>query len=356
MANLAAGQFGLITRAQLLAAGLGSSTSALSVQRGELERLHGGVYRVAGAPPSWRQRAMAALLYCGPDAVLSHATAAHLHRLDGFERAPAVLDVMIPRARKRTLEGVRVHRFRAQARPSSRSGLPVTQLAPTLIDLADVLDPLALELALDAAGRQVKDLGAWLGRLLEGQRCVGRIGVKTLRALLAERLGQATESPVEVEVWRALRRSHLPAPERQVTLSDEAGAIMRVDFAWPARRVVLHADSVRWHQAAARMTRDAEQRRRLAVQGWRQMAVMRRTLNDERWLADLERLLEPQLPLGAGLACLEQAARPVVTAAADPNLPRDPAPQAHQLTKLRPGASQLQLTFSAQPPPPAFPP
>lgn len=171
MASVAAGQFGLITREQLLSAGLGEATSSLSVRRGELERLHEGVYRVAGAPASSRQRAMAAVLYCGPGAVLSHATAAHLHRLDGFEQAPEVLDVMIPRSRKRSLEGVRVHRVRAEVRRSTRSGLAVTQLAPTLIDLADVLDPLTLELALDSAGRQVKDLGAWLGRLLATRTC-----------------------------------------------------------------------------------------------------------------------------------------------------------------------------------------
>ena len=77
---LAERQYGIVTRAQLRSCGLSDRQIHVLLQR-SLERVHRGEFRVTGSFPSSRQRAMAAVLSCGPHAVLSHATAASLLQL-----------------------------------------------------------------------------------------------------------------------------------------------------------------------------------------------------------------------------------------------------------------------------------
>ena len=73
-------QYGVITRAQLRMC-LPDHRIHTLLARGDIERAYTGVFRVAGSYPSARQRAMAAVLWCGDDALLSHSTAAELMRL-----------------------------------------------------------------------------------------------------------------------------------------------------------------------------------------------------------------------------------------------------------------------------------
>lgn len=72
---------------------------------------------------------------------------------------------------------------------------------------------------------------------------------------------------------------------------------MRVDFAWRAHRIALHVDGYRWHHHRERIARDAEQRRRLTVLGWRQLVVTAHSLQDSRWLDDLRHTIDRQREL-----------------------------------------------------------
>jgi predicted transcriptional regulator of viral defense system len=85
IARLAERQHGVVARAQLLEIGLGGAAIDKRAARGRLHRLHRGVYAVGHPVLTARGRWMAAVLACGPGAVLSHLSAAALH---GFDRTP----------------------------------------------------------------------------------------------------------------------------------------------------------------------------------------------------------------------------------------------------------------------------
>jgi hypothetical protein len=70
--RLAAEQHGVLTRPQLLNAGVGPKTVDHWIKTGRLIRLHQGVYALGHVPPSPHARTMAAVLACGRGAVLSH--------------------------------------------------------------------------------------------------------------------------------------------------------------------------------------------------------------------------------------------------------------------------------------------
>src|SRR3954464_10183902 len=69
LARLAAPQHGMVTRDQLVSAGLNADAIAYRLKVGRLHRVHRGVYAVGHLPPSPHARAMAAVLACGPHAV-----------------------------------------------------------------------------------------------------------------------------------------------------------------------------------------------------------------------------------------------------------------------------------------------
>jgi predicted transcriptional regulator of viral defense system len=81
IAELATRQHGVVALAQLTALGLGPSGARDRVASGRLHRIHRGVFAVGHPLLGRRGRLMAAVLACGPGAVLSHRSAAALHGL-----------------------------------------------------------------------------------------------------------------------------------------------------------------------------------------------------------------------------------------------------------------------------------
>lgn len=296
-------QLGLITTEQLLDAGLTRSAIKWAVRDRRLERVGRRLYRLAGTPRSWLQRAKEALLRCGEHARLSHGSAAHLWRLDGFEQPPWPVEVTVPHGSYVTQQvGIRVHQTRLDDSRQVVRGLEVGSVARTLVDLAGALDEETLEIALDSAQRRFRDLGGWLLELAETDAARGLAPLARLVELVHEREGRHTESALEVRVWRLLRRArHLPAPRLQHEGFDAAGYVMRVDFAWPDERVALHADGYRWHARRDSWDADAAQRNRLSAAGWESLIVTSATLASD-WLDTLAGLLRarsPQLSLFA---------------------------------------------------------
>ncbi|HET7508866.1 MAG TPA: type IV toxin-antitoxin system AbiEi family antitoxin domain-containing protein, partial [Solirubrobacterales bacterium] len=81
VAKIAARQHGVVTLRQLEGVGLSRRAAVGRAQRGQLHRLHRGVYAVGHRAPTHRSRWMAAVLACGEGAVLSHHSAAALWEL-----------------------------------------------------------------------------------------------------------------------------------------------------------------------------------------------------------------------------------------------------------------------------------
>ena len=70
--RLGAAQHGLVTGAQVDGAGWAASGRRRLVAAGRLLVVRPGVYRLAGAPVTWEQGVLAAVLAAGPGAVVSH--------------------------------------------------------------------------------------------------------------------------------------------------------------------------------------------------------------------------------------------------------------------------------------------
>src|SRR4051812_39489579 len=99
IAAIAARQHGVITVAQLLAAGLSHDTIERRARRGRLHRLYWGVYAVGHVALSYEGRALGAVLACGDHAALGLLHAACLHGGSRFRR-PVLIDVVVPAQRR----------------------------------------------------------------------------------------------------------------------------------------------------------------------------------------------------------------------------------------------------------------
>jgi very-short-patch-repair endonuclease len=275
----AARQYGLVSRTQLLAAGFDRYQIHRRVKSGQLVPVLPGVYLLHGTPAIPEQGPMAALLWAGPGAVVSHTTAAALRGWNGFRLEP--VHVSLPR-RLRSLPRIVVHEIAPQqAIPTSCAGpIATTSVPRTLLDLA-ATDHGRLEQALDEAIRKKQVLPEDMWLMLDRPNMHGRRGRPALAQLLQarSRQGAPTDSEMEDMFMRIVRRYDLPDPCRQYRFRLNESDI-RMDFAYPARTLAIECDSYAWHMDRASFERDRERDLKLNALGW---GVLRFTWSMLRW-------------------------------------------------------------------------
>src|SRR3954452_10732734 len=140
IAALADQQHGVVAIWQLLEIGFGRAAIQCRLASGSLHQLFRGAYAVGHASVSPRGRILAAVLACGEDAAASHHAGAYVWVFRRGERS--TIDVTAPRSRHGQ-RGIRMHRVR-NLHPEERTvvdAIPVTSVARTLLDLAEVLQP-----------------------------------------------------------------------------------------------------------------------------------------------------------------------------------------------------------------------
>jgi len=223
------------------------------------------VHRLAGTPYTERLRMRAALLFSGREATLARRTAGTIFDLDGIGKTQP--EVLVPYERHRHAEGLTVIRSKLISPTDrvSRSGFRVTSPTRTLIDLAAVLDDVALEAAIESARRKrLTSLQALQARADE-LGGTGRTGSSRIASILSELDDRAAvESPLEAKVARLLRSSGLPRPELQHEVA-AGGKRFRLDFAWVRWLVALECDGEAFHD----FRRDRARWTALAAAGWR---------------------------------------------------------------------------------------
>jgi very-short-patch-repair endonuclease len=252
---LAARQHVVVSTEQLLELGFGRYRIRRRLAAGWLTRLHRGVYRVGPQPGLWTAE-MAALLACGPQAVLSHRSAGAVWRV--ASRDAAVVDVAVSGTQVRSRDGIRVHRFElARADVRERETLRVTSPARTLLDLAAVLPRTELERAVNEA--QVLRLVS----RAELAAISRRPGAGRLRAALRVE-PRLSRSELERLMLALVRRVGLPMP---VTNARVLGH--EVDFAWLDERVIVETDGFEAHSTRAAFERDRARDALLSAHGWR---------------------------------------------------------------------------------------
>jgi very-short-patch-repair endonuclease len=268
VSRLADAQYGLFSREQLCGLGVTKGMIQRRLAAGRWERMNPRVFRIAGAPESWRQSLRAATLGWGDGAVSSHRSAAGLWRLAGFEPGP--IELTVPGLRQRAVPVI-VHRnVLFEADVTIREAIPVTTPARTLIDLASVCPPDAVEKAFDdALRRKMISIPRMVWRLDEIEGRGGRPGVSLMRSLVEARAeGIVPQSVLETRLLRVMVRAGIPRPVSQHRIRRDGGQIAVVDFAFPAEKVAVEADGYRWHSGRIKWQDDLKRRNRLSSMGW----------------------------------------------------------------------------------------
>lgn len=246
---------------------------------------------------------MAAVLACGPGAVLSHRTAADLHGLRPTARRK--IEVTVPSRSGRSHQGIEVHRSTTLTAKdtSAENNIPCTSIARTVLDFAAVSVRRIVEKALDQADAMgVFDLLAINDQL---QRNPNHPGAPLLRSVLQEHYvgSTLTQSELEEDFLALCWRIGAPPPRvnEWIDLGD-GGPMIWADFVWRDQRVIVETDGARFHGTQQARERDPRRDQRALVAGWR---PVRTTGRQVRWRpreleATLLALLRAPLPAAPG--------------------------------------------------------
>jgi predicted transcriptional regulator of viral defense system len=270
LAELAARQHGVFGLDQLRALGITARAVQKRCASGRLHRIHRGVYALVPRELLKREGLyMAAVLACGPGAVLSHRSAARLHGLRNYDYPR--IEVTVPKRSARTHSGVAVHTSTTltQADVTVVNAIPTTTVPRALLDIAELITPRQLERAFDQADiMHALDLNEVRDQLARNPT---RPAANKVRDLLNTHYIGSTPTENDFEdAFLALTRSlNLPDPTPQFYIDPGDGEPpIRADFAWPDRRIVVETDGRRTHGTNHAFETDRRRDQRLAAAGW----------------------------------------------------------------------------------------
>lgn len=257
LARIAATQHGVVTRGQLLDAGVSRGEIQRRLGRGALHSQYRGTYRVGHRAPSVEASYMAAVLACGESAILSGVAAAYLL---GLVRGSAPKpEVTTPTQRR--VRGIRTRRSRRiDPRDATRvRGVPVTTAPRTLVDLAATLELDQLARACHEAGIRYRTTPAQVEAALA--RRPNSPGAGKLRRVMRGEV-RVTLSKLEQRFLQLLREAGLVLPQ-----TNRPAGGRRVDCRWPQQRLTVELDSYRYHQSRHAWEQDRRREREAHARG-----------------------------------------------------------------------------------------
>jgi len=257
---------------------LGYSRSAVvrAADNGRLHRLYRGVYSVGHTDLSLQARCLAAVLACGPGALLSHHSAAWLWGIARW--SPVPLRVTAPNPR-RPRPPIQLHHARAlAAEDRTEIGcIPVTALPRTVLDLAAAVRSDRLQRLLERSEElrlfELRDFEALLARAA-GHAGAGRLR----RAIALYRPAPFTRSGLERRFLELVCDAGLPRP---ATGFVDAG--YELDVYWPEERFAVELDTYETHGTHAAFERDRCRQENLKLAGIEMTRVTGHHLDREPW-------------------------------------------------------------------------
>lgn len=282
----------MVSAEQLAGCGFSGDAIRLAATRGQLTRIHQGVFSI-GHPPIGRTAWLfGATLAGGDGALLSHRFAgAHLS-LISFRSAP--VEITVPTAGGRSRPGISFHRRTLGPEEGGRfRGVPCTSPSRTILDLGGIGTALAERAIREAGGLGLLDVAEIL-RLID--RYPGRAGNARVRTLIEGRvpIPAMTKSELERRLYELCRSLGILLPDMNVPIY--AGSqVIECDAVWPAERLIVECDS-RWHDNPVTARRDAERDEALMLAGWRVLRLRwgRIVLAPHRTARRIEALLAQQ--------------------------------------------------------------
>jgi len=286
---LATRQHGVVSHRQLIELGLGIRWIERRLAEGRFEAVHRDVYSVGHSRLSQKGRWWAAVLAYGTGTVLSHQSAVVLWGLRRGRAGAVHVNAFLGWQGIRRRRGIWLHRCQLRAEETtSYKDIPVTTVARTLFDLAEVVPFEDLKKTAEAADRR----NLLQLRELEGicELSRGRRALRPIRRLLAE-LAPPDEgrSPLEIRFAAFVREHRLPAPFQNVEVLGH-----EVDALWPAAKLIVELDSWEHHGHRAAFERDRARDPKLLIAGYRTIRVTHRRLDREpdQLAAEIRQLLD----------------------------------------------------------------
>ena len=254
--RIASRQHGVVTRVQLLEAGVSDKEIKRRLERKSLIRVHRGVYRFGHRAPSIEARYLAAVLACGEGAVLSGQAAGYLWGLVKGSAPPP--QVTAPTNRR--VKGVRTRRARrGEVEATTRHGVPITTVPRTLLDLSSSLPSADLARACHEAGVLHGTTPRHVEAVLEHRP--NAPGARQLRKVMRGEV-HVTLSRLERNFLNRLDEADLPRP-----ITNKPAGSKRVDCRWPEHRLTVELDSYRFHNSRHAWEQDRRREREAHARG-----------------------------------------------------------------------------------------
>ena len=288
IAAIAAQQRERVARWQLLAGGVDRGTIGRRLHRGRLLLKYPSVYALPGTDEVPHAADAAGLLSAGPEALLADHSAAVLYRLRPGIAYP--VHVVIPRDRRGvgTTPGLIVHRSKILTPRDRRihEGLPVTSPARMFLDISVRLPDREVERLLADAIYSLKLLD-----INEINELLGRAGGHPGAPRLARVAGHPpakTDSKPETDLLDLIRQATLEEPLTQYWILD-----YKVDFYWPAHKLVVEVDAYGTHGSRAKFEADRRRDAHLTAAGYTVIRFTREQIENEPFavIALLARML-----------------------------------------------------------------
>lgn len=284
VAELAATQYGVFARFQLLALGVTNKQIEVCLKSGIWVRLAPGVYGFPGHRSTWSRRLWVAYLAAGERAIVSHQSAMADYRIPGFPRTD--LHLTVPHPDHQRVRGATVHQSRVL--PAHHiivfNGRRTTTLARSLVDLAPALSVARLGHAYESAIVNEHLTYSKMARTFRELANPSRKGMKKLGHVLDERGPGyvAPASELERRLHEIVELAGLPPLIRQHPLPGHHGVEGCVDGAHPEARLIMEADGRRWHTRLANLARDLARDKQAARVGWDTLRFIYEELTNDR--------------------------------------------------------------------------
>jgi Transcriptional regulator, AbiEi antitoxin len=243
-------QDGVITVGQAVAAGMTAKAVRALAHAGRWQVMQRGVYAAFTGKPDRRAELWAAVLRAGPDAVLSHQTAAELWGL--VDSPGKIIHVTVPHGsnpeRRGPIPGVVIHRSRSsQCARHPVLTPPRTRVEETVLDLMDCAPTFdeKYNWICRAIGRR-RTTAARIRAALDGRP---RIRWRFEIELALGYAGDGALSVLELRYARGVERVHgLPTATRQARVRQETGN-RYLDNLYAEYRACVEIDGAAAHPA-----------------------------------------------------------------------------------------------------------
>ena len=266
-------QHGVVSLQQLAALGISRDVVSAAFQRGSVDRVHRGVYALAGTSLTFEGRALALQLLTGHEAFLSGPTAGHLHGLRGMPTGSIEVTVhethraRLPSPHRLVVTSWIEEERDVQQRPD---GIRVATPLRMLFGLARRFNQHRFERAAEDVWHKGLVTPDEAGAYLNAIRQSGKHGVKRMEQWLERTsfLRAPAQSGLELDFVAMIEQIGLPTPVRQLPLTLQSGEIIHLDLAWPDVKLAVEPGHSWWHGGDLRQRADQRRDRACALLGW----------------------------------------------------------------------------------------